>query len=161
MALLALTGPWPLIQFRNHFFTQTVGLLGRLISPSQGRYLYTGQHKHRTDAYTDIHALNGIRTHEPSVRASEDSGRIYSSETNPFVGYTRLQNYFKILEQVRRILGQNRTMNLWIADCFTVAYGYSVNAFVALFSYTNSICLFVCLSIYLSNPRLLRLASGF
>jgi hypothetical protein len=37
------SGPWPLIQFRNHF-SQTVGLLGRVISPSQGRYLTTGQH---------------------------------------------------------------------------------------------------------------------
>jgi hypothetical protein len=44
------------------FFTQTVGLLGRVISPSQGRYLYTGQHKHRINAHTDIHVLNGIRT---------------------------------------------------------------------------------------------------
>jgi hypothetical protein len=48
------------------FFTQTVGLLGRGISPSQDRCLYTGQH-------TDTHALSGIRTHDPSVRASEDS----------------------------------------------------------------------------------------
>jgi hypothetical protein len=55
------------------FFTQTVGLLGRMISPSQGPYLHTGQHKHRINAYTDIHALNGIRTHEPSVRDTEDS----------------------------------------------------------------------------------------
>jgi hypothetical protein len=37
--------------------TQSVGLLGRGISPSQ----------------TNIHALSGIRTHDPSVRASEDS----------------------------------------------------------------------------------------
>jgi hypothetical protein len=37
------SGPWPLIQFRNHFL-QTVGLLGRVISPSQGRYVNTGQH---------------------------------------------------------------------------------------------------------------------
>jgi hypothetical protein len=44
------------------FFTQTVGLLGRWINPSQGRYLHT-----------DIHASSGIRTHDPSVRASEDS----------------------------------------------------------------------------------------
>jgi hypothetical protein len=54
-------------------FTQTVGLLGRVISPSQGRYLHTGQHKHRINAHTDIHALSGIRTHDPSFRASEDS----------------------------------------------------------------------------------------
>jgi hypothetical protein len=54
-------------------FTQTVGLLGRVISPSQGSYLHTGQHRHRINAHTDIHALSGIRTHDPSVRASEDS----------------------------------------------------------------------------------------
>jgi hypothetical protein len=33
--------------------SQTVGLLGRVIGPSQGRYLNTGQHKHRkTHTYT-------------------------------------------------------------------------------------------------------------
>jgi hypothetical protein len=50
MALPARSGPRPLIQFRNHF-SQAVGLLGRVISPSQGRYLNTGQHKHRKNAY--------------------------------------------------------------------------------------------------------------
>jgi hypothetical protein len=55
------------------FFTQTVGLHGWVISPSQGSYLHTGQHKHRLNADTDIHALSAIRTHDPSVRASEDS----------------------------------------------------------------------------------------
>jgi hypothetical protein len=55
------------------FFTQTVGILGRVISPSQGHYLNTEQHKHRINAHTDIHAWNGIRTHNPSVRAGEDS----------------------------------------------------------------------------------------
>jgi hypothetical protein len=55
------------------FFTQTVGLLGQVISPSQGLYLYIGQHKHRINAHADIHALNGIRNHDPSVRANEDS----------------------------------------------------------------------------------------
>jgi hypothetical protein len=41
-------------------FSQPVGLLGRVISPSQGRYLHAGQHKHR------------IRTHDPSVRGARD-----------------------------------------------------------------------------------------
>jgi hypothetical protein len=54
------------------FFTQTVGLLGGVSSPSQGRYLHTGQHKHRINAHTNIRALSGIRTHDPSVRARED-----------------------------------------------------------------------------------------
>jgi hypothetical protein len=40
----------------------------------QGLYLYTEQHKHRINAHnTDIHALSGIRIHDPSIRASEDS----------------------------------------------------------------------------------------
>jgi hypothetical protein len=43
------------------------------ISPSQDRYLHTGQHKHRINIHTDIHALSGIRTHDSSVRAGEDS----------------------------------------------------------------------------------------
>jgi hypothetical protein len=72
MALPAHSGPWPLIQSRNHF-SQTVGLLRRVISPSQGHYLHAGQHKYRINANTDIHALSGIRTHDSSVWASEDS----------------------------------------------------------------------------------------
>jgi hypothetical protein len=32
-------------------FSQLVGLLGRGISPSQGRYLHTDEHKHRTNAH--------------------------------------------------------------------------------------------------------------
>jgi hypothetical protein len=44
----AYSGPRPLIQLRNHF-SQTVGLLGRVISPSQGLYL----HKQRINAYTN------------------------------------------------------------------------------------------------------------
>jgi hypothetical protein len=68
MALPAHLRPRPLIQSRNHF-SQTVGRLGRIISPSQGRYLNTGQRIHTPN----IHALSGIRTNDPSVRASEDS----------------------------------------------------------------------------------------
>jgi hypothetical protein len=49
-ALPASSGPRPLIQFRNRF-SQTVEFLGIVISPSQGRYLNTGQHKHRINAY--------------------------------------------------------------------------------------------------------------
>jgi hypothetical protein len=54
-------------------FTQTVGHLGRVISPSQGLYLHTGQQKHRINAHTDIHTMSGFGTHDPSVRANEDS----------------------------------------------------------------------------------------
>jgi hypothetical protein len=71
MALPVHSEPWPVYSFRNNF-SQMVGLLGRVISPSRGRYLNTGQHKHKL-THTDIHASSGIRTHDPSVLASEDT----------------------------------------------------------------------------------------
>jgi hypothetical protein len=44
-------------------FRQMVGILGRVISPSQGLYLHrTTQHR---KTRTNIHALSGIRTHDP------------------------------------------------------------------------------------------------
>jgi hypothetical protein len=73
VVLQPFVGPRPLLQFHNLFYTD-----GRNpwtgISPSQGRYLDTGQHKHRINAHnTDIHALCGIRTHDPSAEVSEDN----------------------------------------------------------------------------------------
>jgi hypothetical protein len=47
-----------------NYFRHMVGLLGRVISPSQGLYLHrTTQHR---KTRTNIHALSGIRTHDPS-----------------------------------------------------------------------------------------------
>jgi hypothetical protein len=44
-------------------FRHMVGLLGQVISPSQGLYLHrTTQHRMTR---TNIHALSGIRTHDP------------------------------------------------------------------------------------------------
>jgi hypothetical protein len=64
-------------------YTQSVGFLGRVIGLSQGHYLNTGQHKHRktrTHIHThapNIHALSGIRAHDHSVRASEESSCLW------------------------------------------------------------------------------------
>jgi hypothetical protein len=55
-----------------HLKCKSLRLLGRVISLSQGRYLHTKQHKHIINV-NNIHALSGIRTHDPSVRAAEDS----------------------------------------------------------------------------------------
>jgi hypothetical protein len=57
MALEPFVGSCQLSQFLN-----SGGFLGRGISPSQGRNLHT-----------DIHVLSGIRTHNPSFRATEDN----------------------------------------------------------------------------------------
>jgi hypothetical protein len=51
-------------------FTQSLGLLGRGIGPSQGRYLHTGQHQHSINS--DIRAASGILNHGPSVWADLD-----------------------------------------------------------------------------------------
>jgi hypothetical protein len=43
---------WTLAAFSDSlFYAQSVGLLGRGMSPSQGPYLHTGQHKHRMNAH--------------------------------------------------------------------------------------------------------------
>jgi hypothetical protein len=55
MALQSFVAPWLLFQFPKPIHN-------RGISSSQGRYLHT-----------DTRALSGIRTHDPSVLASEDS----------------------------------------------------------------------------------------
>jgi hypothetical protein len=48
-------------------YTQSVGLLGQGISPSQGRYLHTEQHKHRVNAH-----IHPCLEWDPSVGAGED-----------------------------------------------------------------------------------------
>jgi hypothetical protein len=53
-------------------FTQSLGLLGRGISPWQGRYLHTQDNTNTEYTHTDNYAASGIRTRNPSVRAGED-----------------------------------------------------------------------------------------
>jgi hypothetical protein len=69
MALAAHSGPCLFIQFRNNFL-QTVGLLGRVISPSQDLYLNTGQHKHRINSYKHQTSILHVGF-EPTIPASE------------------------------------------------------------------------------------------
>jgi hypothetical protein len=68
----SLLGPWPL--FFSFLILYTVGKTPWTGDQPVARPLLTEQHKHRINAHnTDIHTLSGIRTHDPSVRASEDS----------------------------------------------------------------------------------------
>jgi hypothetical protein len=53
-------------------YTQSVGLLRRGTSPSQGRYIHIERHKHRINAYR-YPTSSGIRTQYPSFRVGEDS----------------------------------------------------------------------------------------
>jgi hypothetical protein len=62
-------GPWPLI-FSFMIILQTVGLLGRVISSSQGLYLNTGQHKHRINIFTHQTFILWVGF-KPTISASE------------------------------------------------------------------------------------------
>jgi hypothetical protein len=64
--------PWQLFGFL--ICSHSVGLLGRVISSSQGLYLNSGHHKQNKHIYTpNIHSLSGIRNHDHSVSPSKDS----------------------------------------------------------------------------------------
>jgi hypothetical protein len=69
MALPPSHGPSPpLIFWFPNLFRHMVGLLGRVISSSQGLYLHrTTQHR---KTWTNIHALSGIRTRDPVYERS-------------------------------------------------------------------------------------------
>jgi hypothetical protein len=56
------------LQFLN--LRQSVGSLGRGINQCKAA-IYTGQHKHKKKTQANIHALSGIRTRDPNVRAGE------------------------------------------------------------------------------------------
>jgi hypothetical protein len=69
MDLQSFDGAWPL-SFSSSC-TQSVGLPVRGISPSHGRHLHTGQHKHRINAHKDAW-LEWSRTHDLSVWVGEE-----------------------------------------------------------------------------------------
>jgi hypothetical protein len=76
MALPANSGSRSFIQ-SVIIFSQTVGLLGRVISPSQGRYLNTGEHKQRINAYTYQTSMSWAGF-EPTILASERAKTIHA-----------------------------------------------------------------------------------
>jgi hypothetical protein len=69
MARQPFVGPWLLTQFHD-FFTQSIGLLGKGNQPAARLIRAHRRAKtknERINVYTNIHALSGIRTHDPSV----------------------------------------------------------------------------------------------
>jgi hypothetical protein len=75
-------------RFFGFLIFYTVGLLGWGISPSQGSYLHTDQHKHRINAYKhpDSNArsqpFQRAKTDEASSRAATVIGQCYAWETD-------------------------------------------------------------------------------
>jgi hypothetical protein len=72
VALQPCVGLWPLFQFLNPIDSRWDSLYGG--SARRKASTYTQNNTNRINAHnTDIRALSGIRTYDPSVRASEDS----------------------------------------------------------------------------------------
>jgi hypothetical protein len=69
MVLQPFFWPWPILQFRNLIYTDS----RTPWTSDQARCKAATYTQDKTDAHTDIHVLRGIRTHDPSVRAREDS----------------------------------------------------------------------------------------
>jgi hypothetical protein len=103
MALPAHSGPRPLIQFRNHF-SQTAGLLGRVISPSRGRYLNTGQHKHRINAYTYQTSMLWVGF-EPKIPVYEREKTVHALDRALTVSGCSVLTSCEITCKTRRICG--------------------------------------------------------
>jgi hypothetical protein len=68
---------WSLLQFRNLLYTEDKDSLDEC-SACRKAAIYTQGNTNRINTDTNIHALSGIRTHDPSVRANE-----YSSYLRP------------------------------------------------------------------------------
>jgi hypothetical protein len=92
-------GTWPLFQFLILY--KSVGLLGRGISPSQGRYLHTEQHKQRINAHTSMPRVG----FEPTIPVFERAKTVH----------VRLKKDYETVEETR---DQQRSveplMNEWI-----------------------------------------------
>jgi hypothetical protein len=88
-------GPWPLL-FNFMIILQTVGLLGRVISPSQGLYLKIGQHKHRINTYTHRTSMPFVGF-EPTIPASERAKTVHASDRSATVTGTFSSTCFKLL----------------------------------------------------------------
>jgi hypothetical protein len=68
------------------------GLLGRFISPSQGRYLHTGQHKHRINADTHQTSMPCVRF-ELTIPASERAKTVHALDPLATVTCSRYITY--------------------------------------------------------------------
>jgi hypothetical protein len=79
MVLPAHSGPWPLIQFRNHFFTDggTPWTSDQPVARPLPKHRTTQTQNKRIHT-PNIHGLSGIRAHDSSVWAGEDSSILRS-----------------------------------------------------------------------------------
>jgi hypothetical protein len=91
-------------------YLDVIGLLGRVISSSQGLYLHrTTQHR---KTWTNIHAFRGIRTHDPSNQPAKIHASDRTATVTGFPSYTE-PNY---LGTIRKIFPHIRGLHPWTTN---------------------------------------------
>jgi hypothetical protein len=83
MALQPFVGPWPILQFRNHFYTvgRTPWTNDQPVAKPLPTRRTTQTHNKRTQTSMP---LSGIRIHDPSVRPRGHCDRPYSNKYPEF-----------------------------------------------------------------------------
>jgi hypothetical protein len=121
IALPAHSGPRPFIQFCNHI-SQTVGLLGRVISPPQSRYLNTEQHKYRIIAYPHQTSMPWVGF-EPTIPASERAKTVHAEDLGHTCNFP-LNDRWPMVVQDRggptTVEGLAHTYNCQLNDCWPI-----------------------------------------
>jgi hypothetical protein len=82
-------------------FTQSLGLVGRVISPSQGRYLHTGQHDHRINAHKQ-RSMPGVGF-ESTIPAFERAEAVHALDRAATV-ISNIHNYFHPFKSIWLLL---------------------------------------------------------
>jgi hypothetical protein len=103
-------GPWPLLSV-SWSFLQTVGLLGRVISSSQGLYLNTGQHKHRTNTYTHQTPMPWVGF-ETTTPASERAKTVHALDRSATVTGLNATTTLKKIRLMWRAV-QSSVQEIW------------------------------------------------
>jgi hypothetical protein len=89
---------------------QTVGLLWRVISSSQGLYLNTGQHKHRIYTYTHQTSMPCVGF-EPTIPVSERAKTVHALDRSVTVTGYDLFSHPKVKREASRRIGFCREVN--------------------------------------------------
>jgi hypothetical protein len=120
-------GPWPLLSV-SWSFSQTVGLLGRVISSSQGLYLNTGQHKHRINAYTHRTSMPWVGF-KPTIPASEREKTVYALDLSATVIVNRTDYAYKTYRPLQKINNFGSAIHRTVVIMLTVFLLLNVTTF--------------------------------
>jgi hypothetical protein len=91
---------WASVAFSvSWYFTQSVGLLGRDISPSPGRYLRTGQHEYRIKAHRHPRLKWYLNPRSQSLSERKTVHVLHHAAT--VIRYMNLQVYYNIYRVTR------------------------------------------------------------